>query len=99
MAEQLRIDTHISDNHGSIVINKMLDAYRDAPKTEKKTDGSQVKLTETQKRALQSVCSELGIGMSTFISRSIEIQLRILPFEEKLLKYQKAVVALLDSLP
>lgn len=84
---------------GTVNIEKTLEAYRDAPRSESKTDGCQVKLTETQKAALRAVCSELGVGLSTFISRAIETQLRILPIEERLWRYEQAVVALLSSLP
>jgi hypothetical protein len=96
---QISIESYVRENHGVINITKHVSAFREAPRTESKTEGSQVKLTETQKRALQSICSELGIGVSSFISQAIEHKLRTLPYESKLMKYEQAVVALLNSLP
>lgn len=97
---QLHFDNYVNVRAGGTVnISKTIQQYREAPKTESKTEGSQVKVTATQKRALQSICEELGIGVSTFIGKAIETQLRILPFEEKLTRYEDAVIALLNSLP
>jgi hypothetical protein len=97
----MSIDSYIRENHGTVNVNitKQVEAFREAPRTESKTDGSQVKLTATQKVALRTICDQIGIGVSTFISRAIDDQLEILPRREKLLRYKETVFAMLDTLP
>lgn len=84
----------INEMNGGVV-----NVFRDAAKHESKTDGAQVKLTATQKMALQNVCREDGIGVSTFIAQAIEHKLTLRGRESKFEKYREAVFALLDSLP
>ena len=73
--------------------------YYEAPLTESKTDGAQVKLTTTQKIALKSICAEQGIGVSTFISEAIEHRLKILQYGDKWDRYEKAILNFMADWP
>lgn len=78
---------------------KQIINYYEAPRNESKTEGAQVKLTATQKAALQHICREQGIGVSTFIAEAIEHRLKFLAYGEKWSRYEKAILAFIESLP
>ena len=61
--------------------------YRNSTRTESKTEGAQVKLTATQKHAIQSICQNSGIGVSTFISEAIEAYLNFFDYKDKIRRH------------
>ena len=76
---------------------KAVNIFHNSPKTESKTEGSQVKLTAMQKEALKSICAERGVGMSTFISEAFETYIELYPFKEKIRRNRKVLIDLLNS--
>jgi len=78
---------------------RQINIYHEAPKQESKTEGSQVKLTPTQKEALKSICREQGMGISTFISKAMDTYLEIYPVEDKIRRHKDILFELLSGLP
>ncbi|MFZ5770520.1 MAG: ribbon-helix-helix domain-containing protein [Thermodesulfobacteriota bacterium] len=79
---------------------KNINMYQTAPAEESKTDSRTVKLTPTQKAALDSIVRETGYSsVSAFISDSIDFSLQFLPVMPKMLKYEKVINNLLRDLP
>jgi GH24 family phage-related lysozyme (muramidase) len=76
-----------------------INIFHEAPKTESRTDGSQVKLTPTQKQALQSICREHNIGVSTFISDALDHFIEIFPYREKIKRHKSWIKDFVKLLP
>ena len=82
--------------------------YKDSPKTESRTEGAQVKLTETQKKAIQEISMEQGIGVSTLIGEALETYIEMLPAlpihkrliedQEKIVRHEELLFKMLGSL-
>lgn len=79
-------------------VEKVINQFHEAPRTESKTEGRTVKLTATQKMALDSLANDSGIGTSTFISEAIDFYLHWLPYNKKLERYEATISALLSSM-
>jgi hypothetical protein len=86
----------------SLVFNQCqiqaINDYRESPRTESKTEGAQVKLTATQKHAVQSVCQASGVGVSTFISEAIEAYLFYYDYKDKIKKHSDLIRRVLERL-
>ena len=78
---------------------EQINQYFNAEKEESKTEGSQVKLTPTQKVALQSICREHGLSESEFIRDAIDVYIERFPFRDKIHRHKKLIKKLLKSLP
>jgi len=76
-----------------------INQYFSAEKTESKTQGSQVKITPTQKAALKSICKEHGMAESKFIRDAIDVYIERFPYLEKIKRHKKLMISLLESLP
>lgn len=80
-------------------INETFERFHEAAKNESKTDSITIKLTPSQKIAIEAICEKRGIGKSTFFYQAIENHLRRLPYESKFRQYEKAFAAFIDNLP
>ncbi|WP_419663205.1 uncharacterized protein Dvar_36180 [Desulfosarcina variabilis str. Montpellier] len=79
-------------------VQKQIINYQEASKTESRTAGSQVKLTPTQKQALESICRENGVGVSTFIAQALDCYIELFPYKEKLKRHHDAIITMLNSM-
>ena len=85
-------------NNNTISKINFIDGYRSSSKTESRTEGSQVKLTPTQKTALQAICKEQGVGVSTFIADALDTYIELYPYRNKIIRHRETLVSLLNSL-
>lgn len=77
-----------------------INMYQSASSSESKTDSRTVKITATQKEALDKIVADTGYSsVSAFISDSIEFTINFLPVMEKLLRYEKPIKNFLSELP
>ena len=89
-------------------IIRHINIYKDAPRTESRTEGAQVKITATQKKALQEISREQRKGVSTLIGEALETYIEILPVlplyerlieeKDKVVRHERLLFDLLDSL-
>lgn len=90
MSQQLKIE--FSKN-----TIRNINVYTEAAKTESRTDGSQVKLTATQKEALKSICKEQNISISSFIADALETYIQIFPYKNKIQKHKDLLLNILNN--
>lgn len=90
--EQLRLKFSKSTIHN-------IKIYQEAAKSESRTDGSQVKLTPTQKQAIQSICKEQGINVSAFIYDALDSHIEFFPYKNKIKRHKQLLLNMLKSLP
>ena len=76
---------------------KNINFYNEAAKSESRTEGSQVKLTATQKEALKSICKEQNMSISSFIADALETYIQIFPYKEKIKRHKDVLLNILDK--
>lgn len=72
--------------------------YNQANHTESRTENGGVKLTPTQKEALQSICREHNISVSRFIADALDAYIEIFPFKDKIHRNRDLLMDLLGRL-
>lgn len=77
---------------------QQINIYHQSEKKESYNDGHQVKLTPTQKQALQNIANEHGIKISTFLREALDTYLELFPYREKIIKHKNLIQNLLKSL-
>ena len=80
------------------VVTNNIQKYDDAPKTESKTIGVTVKLTETQREVLKDICFDNGLDVSSFINHAISCYIKVFPYRDKLAKHQDILSGLMQRL-
>ena len=74
------------------------DKFREARKTESRTDQSTVKLTATQKMAVKKAAEDLGVGCSTFIEQALELYFEVYPYASKFQRHKNLILSFLEGL-
>ena len=80
------------------VVTNNIQRYDDSPKNESKTIGVTVKLTETQREVLKTICFDNGIDVSAFINQAISSYIKIFPYRDKLSRHTDLLSFLLQRL-
>ena len=75
-----------------------INIYREAPLSESKTSGTQVKLTPSQLEAVKSICREHGMDASTFLRDALDFWVDLFPYRAKLENHHRFIRAMLDRL-
>ena len=75
-----------------------INIYRQSPKTESCTSGHHVKLTPTQKQAVESICKEYGMPVSAFLREALDAYIDLFPYREKLIKHRRMLREILNNL-
>lgn len=68
-----------------------INIYRESPKKESCTSGHSVKLTPTQKQAVDSICREYGMPISTFLREALDAYIDLFPYRKKLAKHRRMI--------
>ena len=61
--------------------------YREADKTESKTDGVLAKFSPTQKEAIKAICREHNLNASTFLREALDFYIDLFPFRNKIKRH------------
>ena len=77
---------------------EQINVYHQAELSESKTDGSQVKLTPTQKTAISHICREHNVPVSAFLRDALDLYLELFPYREKIRHHKEALVGVIKSL-
>ena len=80
MAEQLKLKFSKNTIH-------QINIYRDAAKTESKTDGVQAKFSPTQKEAINSICKEHNLKASKFLREALDFYIDLFPYRNKIKRH------------
>lgn len=75
-----------------------INVYRESAKVESRTEGSQVKLTPTQKVAIKKICEEFGYDISAFIRDALDSWIDLFPYKRKMERHRRLIRSILDRL-
>ena len=79
---------------------KQLTIYEQAKKTESKNGQVAIKVTPTQKTAIEALVKEYGFdATSTFLRQMLDCFLEYFPYRGKMVRHKKVLMDLLNSLP
>jgi len=86
--------TMFENVRGKVVVNNFSD-----PLNESETTPTTVKFKDTMKEELKDFCFNHDLSLSEYLRKAAIFYRQYYDHEEKLQKYNKAVLALLESLP
>ena len=75
-----------------------INIYRESPKNESCTSGHHVKLTPTQKQAIESICREHGISVSAFLREALDAYIDLFPYRDKLIRHRRMIREIVENL-
>ena len=75
-----------------------INIYRESSKKESCTSGHHVKLTPTQKQAVESICREYGISVSAFLREALDAYIDLFPYREKLIRHRRMIREVIKNL-
>ena len=81
------------------IYGDIVNQFHNSPRKESKSESASLRLTGSQKIALEKLAQEKGCSLSNMASLLIEAGLRVYPNQDKLERHESIFATLLQRLP